>query len=147
METWTPEVIVSVIVQISLAIGTIGSLIIGIGSAIESARRSKSDVEMTHSSVEMQEVEVTGRLQQIAKGLVEDMRYELDIWKGKVLEIDEQLQVEKEASRRFKYCMIEIIKVANKVISKSDESTIGEVRTELTELELILNQISHELNI
>ena len=144
---WTPEVLVSVIVQISLAIGTIGSLIIGIGSAVESARRSKSDVKMTHSTVEMQEVEVTSRLQQIAKGLVEDMRYELDIWKGKVLEIDEQLQVQKEANRRFKYCMIEIIKVFNKIVSKNNEITIGEVREELTELELILNQISHELNI
>ena len=72
---WTPEAVVSIIVQISLAIGTIGSLLIGIGSAVGEARRSKTDIKRTDADIEMQEVEVTSRLQKIAKGLLEDMIY------------------------------------------------------------------------
>ena len=59
---WTPEAVVSIIVQLSLAIGTLGSLLIGIGSAIGEARRSKTDIKRTDSDIRMGEVEVTDRL-------------------------------------------------------------------------------------
>jgi CYTH domain-containing protein len=154
MDVWTPETIVSIIVQISLALSTIVSLVIGITTAIRSAKESEvsikrldADIKRSDTDIEMQEVEITSRLQQIAKGLVDDLRYELDIWKGKVMELDEQLQMQKEANRRFKYCAIEVIRIVNNIIKKTDDSTIGEIREELTELESILNQLSHEFNL
>ena len=144
---WTPEAIVSIIVQLSLAIGTLGSLIIGIGSAMGESKRSKSDVKRTDADVKMQEVEITRRLQEIAKGLVEDLRYELDIWKAKVMELDEQLQMQKEANRRLKYCLIEIMRIVNKIVKKADDSTVGEIREELNELDAILAQTSNEFTL
>ena len=147
MDTWTPEVIVSIIVQLSLAIGTLGSLIIGIGSAVGEARRSKTDIKRTDADIEMQEVEITSRLQQIAKGLAEDLRYELDIWKGKVMELDEQLQMQKEANRRLKYCLVEIMRIVNRMVKEADESSIGEIREELNELDAILTQMSNEFTL
>ena len=147
MDTWTPEVIVSIIVQLSLAIGTLGSLIIGIGSAVGEARRSKTDIKRTDADIEMQEVEITSRLQQIAKGLAEDLRYELDIWKGKVMELDEQLQMQKEANRRLKYCLVEIMRIVNRVVKEADESSISEIRDELNELDAILTQMNNEFTL
>ena len=147
MDTWTPEVIVSIIVQLSLAIGTLGSLIIGIGSAVGEARRSKTDIKRTDADIEMQEVEITSRLQQIAKGLAEDLRYELDIWKGKVMELDEQLQMQKEANRRLKYCLVEIMRIVNRMVKEADESSIGSIREELNELDAILTQMSNEFTL
>jgi hypothetical protein len=147
MDAWTPEVIVSIIVQLSLAIGTLGSLIIGIGSAVGEARRSKTDIKRTDADIEMQEVEITSRLQQIAKGLAEDLRYELDIWKGKVMELDEQLQMQKEANRRLKYCLVEIMRIVNRVVKEADESSIGEIREELNELDAILTQMNNEFTL
>jgi hypothetical protein len=147
MDAWTPEVIVSIIVQLSLAIGTLGSLIIGIGSAVGEARRSKKDIKRTDADIEMQEVEITSRLQQIAKGLAEDLRYELDIWKGKVMELDEQLQMQKEANRRLKYCLVEIMRIVNRIVKEADESLIGEIRDELNELDAILTQMSNEFTL
>jgi TolA-binding protein len=147
MDAWTPEVIVSIIVQLSLAIGTLGSLIIGIGSAVGEARRSKTDIKRTDADIEMQEVEITSRLQQIAKGLAEDLRYELDIWKGKVMELDEQLQMQKEANRRLKYCLVEIMRIVNRMVKEADESSIGEIREELNELDAILTQMNNEFTL
>jgi len=147
MDVWTPEAIVSIIVQLSLAIGTLGSLLIGIGSAIGEARRSKTDIKRTDSDIRMGEVEVTDRLQQISKGLVEDMRYELDTWKGKVLEIDEQLQMLKDVNRRLKYSIEEIINIVEKIVKDMPTSTIEEITRKLNELEIVLNQISGEFSL
>jgi len=144
---WTPEAIVSIIVQLSLAIGTIGSLLIGIGSAVGEARRSKTDIMRTDADIEMQEVEVTSRLQQIAKGLVEDMRYELDTWKGKVLEIDEQLQMKIEVNRRLKYSIVEIIGIVNKIIKDTPNCTEEEIKKKIDELKIVLTQIATEFNL
>ena len=144
---WTPEAVVSIIVQISLAIGTIGSLLIGIGSAVGEARRSKTDIKRTDADIEMQEVEVTSRVQQIAKGLVEDMRYELDTWKSKVLEIDEQLQMQIEINRRLKYSLIEVIGIVDRLIRDMPTSSKEELIEKITKLETILAQISIEFNL
>lgn len=144
---WTPEAVVSIIVQLSLAIGTLGSLIIGIGSAMGESKRSESDMKRTDADVKMQEVQVTRELQQIAKGLVEDLRYELDIWKAKVMELDEQLQMQKETNRRLKYCLIEITRTVSKIVKKPDNSIIGDIRGELNELDAILAQTSNEFTL
>jgi hypothetical protein len=144
---WTPEAIVSIIVQLSLAIGTIGSLLIGISSAMGEVKRSKTDIMRTDADIEMQEVEVTSRLQQIAKGLVEDMRYELDTWKSKVLEIDEQLQMLIEVNRRLKYSIVEIIEIVDRIIKDTPNCTEEDINKRINELKIILTQIATEFNL
>ena len=75
------------------------------------------------------------------------MRYELDTWKGKVLEIDEQLQMLKDVNRRLKYSIEEIINIVEKIVKDMPTSTIEEITRKLNELEIVLNQISGEFSL
>lgn len=147
MDADTLNAYVGLLVQFSLAAGTIGTLITGIISTISALKQTGSDIKRIEVDKEMQEVEMTSRLQQISAEMLDRMSNEIEMWKQKVLEIDEQLQVERAINRQLKYTLQEIFRLIGHIVNVTDDCRVGDIREDLTQLDIIKKQLKEEHNL
>jgi len=146
MNLATTEKIISLIVQIITALGTLGSLITAFFLANKEASEDRRETRKVVGDLEEQSVEITEKMRQISASLVESLRFELDLAKAEIIELKEENRKFKKMINEFSDVLSNICNIINRNL-RDNTFTEKELLSTLDEIDKFVSSIEDKYNI